>query len=72
MLKLFNTFVANFSFCKKGVSSAYAVYRRSLLQIFKLLMLGFFFILMNAISKTRVKRYADKGSPCLVRLSNLK
>ena len=32
---------------------------------------GFLFILMNAISKTKMKRYADKGSPCLVPLSNL-
>ena len=73
MLKLFNTSVADFSFYKKKVvSSAYAVYRKSLLQTFKLLVLGFLFILMNALSKTRMKRYADKGSPCLVPLPNLK
>ena len=73
MLKLFKTSVADFSFCKtKVVSSAYALYRWSLLQTFRLLISGFFFILMNANSKTRMKRYADKGSPYLVPLFNLK
>ena len=70
MLKLFKTSVADFPFCKKG--GAYAVYRKSLLQTFKLLILGFLSILMNDIYKTRMKRYTDKGSPCLVLLSNLK
>ena len=52
MLKLFKNSVADFSFCKKKVvSSAYAIYRKSLLQTFKLLILAFLFILMKAISK---------------------
>ena len=62
-----------FHFVKKNVvSPAYAVYRKSLLQTFKLLILGFFFISMNALSKMRMKRYADKGSPSLAPLFNLK
>ena len=57
MLKLFTNSVADFSFCKKKVVlSANAIYRKSLLQTFKLLILGFFSILMNAISKTRMNR----------------
>ena len=57
MSKLFKTSVVDFSFWKKQVlSSAYAVYRKSLLQTLKLLISGFFFILMNAISKKRMKR----------------
>ena len=72
-MKLFKTFVADFSFYKKkAVSSVYAVYRKSKLQTFKLLILGFLFLLKNAISKTRMKWYTDKGSPCFVHLSNLK
>ena len=47
------------------MSSVYAVYRKLLLETFKL------FILMKALSKTRMKTCADKGSPCLVSLSNL-
>ena len=62
----------NFHFAKKVVSSVYAVYQNSLLQTFKLLLLVFLFIFMRAIYKTRIKRYADKGTPCLVPLSNLK
>ena len=54
------------------LSSAYAVYKKSLLQTFRLLILGFLFILMNDIPKTRMKQYTDKGSPCLALLSNLK
>ena len=61
-----------FHFVKKMVSTAYAVYRKSLLQTFKLLILGFFFIFMNAISNPRTEIYADNGSPCLVPLANLK
>ena len=73
MLKLFKSPVADFSFCKeKVVSSAYAVYRKPLLQTLKLLILGFFFILINDISKTRMEKYANKGSPCLIPLFSLK
>ena len=73
MLKLLKTSVADFSFCKKRwYLQRMQLYRKLLLQTFKLLILGFLFILMNAISKTRMKRYTDKGSPCLVPLSNLK
>ena len=51
LLKLFKNSVADFSFCKKKmISSPHVVYRKSLLQTFKLLiLLGFLFILMKAI-----------------------
>ena len=72
MLKSSKTSVADSSFCKKKmVSSAYAVYGKSLSETLELLILRYFFILMNSISKSTMKRYANKGSRCLVVLFNL-
>ena len=68
VLRLFKTSDADISFCKVGIISV-CMYRS---HYYKLLILGFLFILMYTISKTKMKRHADKGSPCLVPLSNSK
>ena len=59
-------------FIRKVVSSAYAVYRKSWLNIFRTSILLFVLIKVKAISKTRMKRYAEIGPPCRVPLSSLK
>ena len=59
-------------FHKKVVSSAYAVYRKLWLNIFRPSILLFVLIKVKAISKTKIKRYAEIGSPCQVPLSSLK
>ena len=59
-------------FIKKVVSSeAYAVYRKLWLTIFKPSILLFVLIKIKAISKTKMKRYAEIGSPCRVPFSSL-
>ena len=59
-------------FIKKVVSSeAYAVYRKLWLTIFKPSILLFVLIKIKAISKTKMKRYAEIGWPCRVHLSSL-
>ena len=58
-------------FYEKVVSSAYAVYRKLWLNIFRSLVL-FVLIKVKAISKTRMKRYAEIGSLCRVPHSSLK
>ena len=62
----------DFSFCKKRWYHQRMQYIESHYYRHSNLKLGFLFILMNAIFKVRMKRYADKGPPCIVPLSNLK
>ena len=55
---------------KKVVSSAYAVYRNVLSNMFKqLCFLAIYFLLSlvnkNTISKASIHKYAEIGSPCL-------
>ena len=57
--------VAEFTFfIKNVVSSAYAIYRKLWLNIFRPSILLFVLIKIKAISKTKMKRYAEIGSPC--------
>ena len=58
-------------FIKTGVSSVYIVYRMLWLNIFRSLILLFVEIKIKAISKTKMKRYAEIGSPCLVPFPSL-
>ena len=65
--------VAEFTFFIKNiVSSAQAVYRKLWLNIFRPSILLFVLIKTKAITKTKMKRYAEIGSPCRVLLSSLK
>ena len=59
-------------FIKKVVSSAYAVYRKLWLNILKPSILLFVLIKVKTISRIKMKRYAEIGLPCRVRLSSLK
>ena len=58
-------------FIKTGVSSVYIVYRMLWLNIFRSLILLFVVIKIKAISKTKMKSYAEIGSPCLVPFPSL-
>ena len=56
--------VAEFTlFIKKVVSSTYAVYRKLWLNIFRPSILLFVLIKIKAISKTKMERYSEIGSP---------
>ena len=56
--------VAEFTlFIKKVVSSTYAVCRKLWLNIFRPSILLFVLIKIKAISKTKMKRYSEIGSP---------
>ena len=59
-------------FIKKVVSSAYAVYWKLWLNIFRPSILFFVLMKVKAISKTRMKRYAEIRSPCRVSFSSLR
>ena len=59
-------------FYEKVVSSAYVVYRKLWLNIFRSSILLFVIIKVKTISKTKPKRNAETGSPCRVPLSSLK
>ena len=72
-IKCFYDFYCRFYiFLKKFVSSAYALYTKLWLNVFRPSTLLFVLIKVKAISKTRMKRYAEIGSPCQVPLSSLK
>ena len=60
------------SFTKKVVSSTYADNFISICLIQKPFMDESFLTLINKISKVKINKYGDKGSPCLVPLSTLK
>ena len=57
-------------FIKKDVSSAYAVYRKLWLNIFRPPILLLVLMKVKTVSKTKMKMYAEIGPPFWVPLSS--